>query len=200
MYAHAYTLHDVLLLYNTTNLRILSSLGGDSEKRGFRICDYSKTNIKQHPDFGKKLNKTGNKRKFKKKIVPVIASCSENRSTLWNLWTLLLLNVYIWWTARPGNSDIWTSIFVLSGYLEWFRYVADGCHHHDADEKRPRRCKFQYSIDSTEPAKQVTKNHKIFFCFSMTCFTGSILKIGYWNFHRRRLFSSASWWWHPSTS
>ena len=107
MYAHVYTLHDVLLLCNTTNLRILSSLGGDSEKRGFRICDYSKRNIKQHPDFGRKLNKTGNKPKFKKKIVPVIASCSENRSTLWNLWTLLLLNVYIWWTRQRSRTEFW---------------------------------------------------------------------------------------------
>ena len=67
MYAHAYTLHDVLLLYNTTNLRILSSLGGDSEKSEFRICDYVKMIIKLHRDFGKKMNKTANIPKSKKK-------------------------------------------------------------------------------------------------------------------------------------
>ena len=46
MYAHVYTLHDVLLLCNTTNLRILSSLRGDSIKRWFTICVYTKSKFK----------------------------------------------------------------------------------------------------------------------------------------------------------
>ena len=79
MYAHAYILHDVLLLYNTTNLRILSSLGGDSEKREFRICDYSKRTTKQHHNPGQKINKTGNITKFQKNILPSFASICENR-------------------------------------------------------------------------------------------------------------------------
>ena len=95
MYAHAYTLHDVLLLYNTTNLRILSSLGGDSEKSEFRICDYVKMIIKLHRDFGKKMNKTANIPKFKKKIPPVIATICKIYSTSRNLWTLLRPNVNI---------------------------------------------------------------------------------------------------------
>ena len=162
MYAHAYILHDVLLLYNTTNLRILSSLGGDSEKSEFRICDYVKRSIKLHRDLGKKMNKTANIPKFKKKIPPVIATICKIYSTSRNLWTLLRPNVNIWSTALRGNSDLYTWSFVLSVLLKWIYYGTYGCHHHDADEKRRQRRKFQYPIVSIKPAKQVIENHKNF--------------------------------------
>ena len=151
MYAHAYTLHDVLLLYNTTNLRILSPLGGDSEKREFRICDYCKSINKEHQDPGQKINKTGNLPKFQKKILLAFASNCENRSTFWNLRTSLLLNVHIWWTAPAGNSYLHQWVFVLSVFLKWIYYGANGCHHHDADKKRHLLRGFRHPTVSTEP-------------------------------------------------
>ena len=81
MYAHAYTLHDVLLLCNTTNLRISSPLRGDSIKRWFTIRVYAKSKHKLHSNLGRKMKKMANNTKKKKKIIAIIAKSSKKYST-----------------------------------------------------------------------------------------------------------------------
>ena len=95
MYAHVYTLHDVLLLCNTTNLRISSPLRGDSIKRWFTIRVYYKSKPKLHSNLGWKIKKMANNTKKKKKIIAIIAKSSKKYPTLQNLWILLRPNVNI---------------------------------------------------------------------------------------------------------
>ena len=95
MYAHVYTLHDVLLLCNTTNLRILSPLRGDSIKRWFTIRVYSKYKPKLPSNLSRKNKKMANNRKKKKKIIAIIAKSSKKYPTSRNLWILLRPNVNI---------------------------------------------------------------------------------------------------------
>ena len=151
MYAHVYTLHDVLLLCNTTNLRILSSLRGDSIKRWFTICLYSKNKYKQHSNLGWKIKKTAKNTKKKKKIPRWVAKSCKNRRLFWNIRILLLLNVHIWWTAPAGNCYLQRLESVSSVSPKWIRYGANECHHHDADKKRHRPRGFWHPTVSTEP-------------------------------------------------
>ena len=155
MYAHVYTLHDVLLLCNTTNLRILSSLRGDSIKRWFTICAYSKSKPKLHSNLARKIKKTAKNTKKKKKIIVIIAKSSKNYSTSWNLWILAHPNVNIQSTARRGNSDLHRWKFVLSVPFKWIHYATYGRHHHDADKKRHQQRKFQHPIINTEPVTSI---------------------------------------------
>ena len=155
MYAHVYTLHDVLLLCNTTNLRISSPLRGDSIKRWFTIRVYAKSKPKLHSNLGRKMKKMANNTKKKKKIIAIIAKSSKKYPTSRNLWTLLRPNVNIQSTARRGNSDPHRWALILSIFLKWTHYITYGCHHHDADKKRRRQRKFQHSIINTEPVTSI---------------------------------------------